>query len=63
MIEYAEKMSESMPFVRIDFYSIRDKIYFGEMTFYPEAGYGEWYPSEYDRVVGDWLHLPKNTGV
>ena len=33
MVELAEKLSKDIPFVRVDFYSIKGKIYFGEMTF------------------------------
>ena len=39
MIEYAEKISEGFSFVRVDLYNINGKIYFGEMTFTPAAGY------------------------
>lgn len=33
MLKYAEILSEGFPEVRVDFYEINDKIYFGEMTF------------------------------
>ena len=59
MLSIARTLAEGLHFVRIDFYSIRDRIYFGEMTFYPEAGYGEWYPAGYDKTVGDWMRLPE----
>ncbi len=58
MLELARELSKDLYFVRTDFYSIKDKIYFGEMTFYPEAGYGEFFPREYDKEVGSWLTLP-----
>ena len=35
MIKYSKKLSEDFVFVRVDFYSINDKIYLGEMTFSP----------------------------
>lgn len=35
LLEYAEKLSKNFPFVRVDFYVLEDKIYFGEMTFTP----------------------------
>ena len=35
MIKYATKLSEDFVFVRVDFYSVIDKIYLGEMTFTP----------------------------
>lgn len=38
MLEYARILSKDIPEVRVDFYDINGKIYFGEMTFTP--GYG-----------------------
>ena len=39
MKNYARILSEDFPFVRMDFYDIDGKIYFGEMTFTPKGGY------------------------
>lgn len=59
MVLLAEKMSEGIPFVRIDFYEIENKIYFGEFTFYPGSGM-EWFdPIEWDYKLGDLLTLPE----
>lgn len=33
--------------------------HFGEFTFYPAAGFGEFIPNEWDRKLGDMLELPK----
>ncbi len=57
MVELAEKLSKDIPFVRVDFYSIKGKIYFGEMTFYPGSGLEEFTPQEWDKKLGDWLEL------
>lgn len=38
MYEMAGRLSEEIPFVRIDLYTVDDKIYFGEMTFTPATG-------------------------
>lgn len=59
MKDMAEKLAVDIPFVRIDFYCVENKIYFGEMTFYPFAGYGEFEPEKWDRKIGDMLELPK----
>lgn len=60
MIELAEKLSENIPFVRIDFYDIDNKkIYFGEMTFYPAAGFGKFEPEEWDYKLGKLIDLTK----
>ena len=58
MIEIAEKLSTNIPFVRVDFYSIQNKIYFGEMTFYPGSGMEEFTPSKWDKALGEWIVLP-----
>lgn len=57
MLYYARELSKDIPFLRTDFYIINDKIYFGELTFYPEAGYGFITPAEWDIKVGNWLTL------
>lgn len=58
MIEYAEILSKDIPFVRIDFYNINGKIYFGEITFFPAAGMGKFEPMEWDYKLGEKLKLP-----
>jgi len=58
MLDLAKKMSENIPFVRVDLYSIHNKIYFGELTFIPGAGYLKIEPKEFDFEMGSWLELP-----
>ena len=58
MVILAEKLSKNIPFVRIDFYEIDDKPYFGEITFYPGAGFEKFEPEEWDEVLGSWIKLP-----
>ena len=60
MIDLAEKLSKGFIFVRIDFYEINNKIYFGEFTFYPGNGLEEFTPEEYDEILGDWIDISKN---
>lgn len=58
MLELAEKLSKNIPHVRADFYSIDDKIYFGELTFYHESGFGKFNPEEFGEELGAWINLP-----
>ena len=58
MIELAEKLSENIPFERVDFYESGGQIYFGEMTFYPGSGFEEFSPEEWDKTLGDMIKLP-----
>ena len=55
----AEKLADKLPFVRVDFYSINDKTIFGEMTFYPSDGRLDFMPEKYNKIIGDYLILPK----
>ena len=58
MIELAEKISAGIPHVRVDFYNINGKIYFGEMTFYHWSGFKKYEPEKWDRIFGDYIKLP-----
>lgn len=57
MISYAEKLSNLIPFVRIDFYEINKKVYFGEMTFYPAGGLNGFEPEIWDKKLGNMIDL------
>ena len=57
MLELAKKLSKDIPFVRVDFYQKGEKIYFGELTFYPGSGMEEFTPDEWDEKIGNWLDL------
>lgn len=59
MIKLAEILSKPFPFVRIDFYSVKEKIFFGEITFYPGNGTEAFTPLEWDYKLGDMIKLPK----
>ena len=61
MIELAEILSHNIPFVRVDFYEVDGKIYFGELTLYPGCGFEEFTPEHWDKVLGDWIELPTAT--
>lgn len=59
MVELAEILSKDIPFVRVDFYCCQNKIYFGELTFYPGDGFEEFSPESYDLLLGSWIELPE----
>ena len=59
MRNLAQKLAEKFPAVRVDFYNVKGKIYFGEMTFYSGSGYSIIKPEEYNFKLGDWLRLPE----
>jgi hypothetical protein len=57
MIKVAEKLSEEFVFARIDLYSIKSKLYFGEITFHPGGGNEFFKPVEYDYIFGKKLKI------
>lgn len=58
IIALAEKLATNIPFLRVDFYNINGKIYFGELTFYPASGLSHWTSEEKDEKLGCFLQLP-----
>lgn len=54
----AEKLSEGISHVRIDFYQTPSGIYFGEITFFDGSGFDAIEPIEWDYKIGSWLKLP-----
>lgn len=58
MLELVRALAKDYPHVRVDFYSVNDRIYFGEMTFYHEAGFGKFNPEEFGIEMGKWIILP-----
>ena len=59
MIGLAEKLSQDIPFLRVDFYEVDGRTYFGECTFFPGAGFGKFVPQEWDFKLGELLILPE----
>ena len=58
MKELAGILSEGFSHVRVDFYEINNRVYFGEMTFYHMGGVYPFVPDSWDLEMGSWLHLP-----
>jgi hypothetical protein len=57
MITYAKKLSEGIPFVRVDFYDFNGKVVFGELTFTPAGGVPPYISFEGDKYIGELLNL------
>lgn len=58
MLAFAEQLSKGIPFVRVDFYEINKKLFFGELTFFPGSGFEEFTPDEWDTKIGNLISLP-----
>ena len=59
MVTLSEKIARYIgnPFVRVDFYEVDSRVYFGEVTFYPGGGFSEFKPQEWDFIIGGWMNL------
>ena len=55
MKEIAAVLSKDIPELRVDFYEVDNKIYFGELTFFDGSGFDKIEPKEWDKKIGDWI--------
>lgn len=61
MKQLAEKLSAGIPHLRVDFYEVNGKAYFGELTFCHWSGMVPFEPIEWDYKFGEWIELPEKT--
>ena len=59
MLEFSKNLSEPFEFVRCDFYTVDDYVYFGEITHYPSSGHGVFEPENFDLELGNMWKLDK----
>lgn len=57
MLELAGKLSKGFRHVRVDFYNVNGKIYFGEMTFFPWGGPIWFKPDEWNYKLGKLIDI------
>lgn len=57
MFEIAGKLSEGIPYLRVDLYNVDGKIYFGELTFFPQSGFDPNLLPETDFLFGSRIKL------
>jgi hypothetical protein len=58
MIQIAEKIAEQFKYVRVDFYDVDSKLYFGEITQCHGGGFDQILPVAYDYKFGEMIDLP-----
>lgn len=63
MKSLAQKLCQGFSMVRVDFYSVNNKIYFGEMTFTSQSGVGKWDDEQIDLEYGNLIHLPDKSPI
>lgn len=59
MIELSKKLSRGMKHIRVDFYEVNGKIYFGELTFYHFSGFQPFNDKKWDKMLGDMIDVNK----
>lgn len=59
LVEVASKLCKDKPYSRIDLYVVGNKVYFGEITFFPASGFRGFHPDEWNVRLGDMITLPE----
>jgi hypothetical protein len=57
MVALAEKLSVPFDYVRVDFYNLDSKIYFGELTHYEGSGLARFEPESFDFQLGKYWNI------
>jgi hypothetical protein len=63
MIKIGKEISKKIELVRIDFYEVDGKLYYGEITLYHGGGFNLFEPKKYDQIYGDKLKLNKKDKI
>lgn len=58
MLEAASTLSKGFPELRVDFYEVDGKPYFGEMTFTSASGQNDFYTKDFRSILGGFVDLP-----
>lgn len=59
MKELATILSKDIPFVRVDFFQIDNRVFFGEFTFFDWSGLRPFADFKTDEALGNLIQLPK----
>lgn len=60
MKDIAADLCKPFQYVRVDLYQVDNKVYFGELTFFPAGGAPDFVPEEYDEIVGKMWQIENN---
>lgn len=58
MLALSARLSQGIPQLRVDWYSISGRLYFGELTFFDGSGFEPYDKYEDDLMLGSWITLP-----
>ena len=57
MRKLAEQLSKGFKQIRVDFYEVNGKVYFGELTLFHFSGFTPFEPEKYDLLLGEYINL------
>lgn len=57
MLQLSEKLSQNTYHVRIDWYVVEKRLYFGEITFFDSSGFCPFDTEDFDLLLGRWINL------
>ncbi len=63
MVDVARKLSQGIHHVRVDFYIVAGRVYFGEMTFFHGYGMEVFRPRAFELGMGERIKLPTDGGT
>lgn len=61
MVELGNIIAKDFAYVRVDFYDVDGKLFFGEITLHHGSGFDTFFPDDYDLYFGNKLKLPIKT--
>jgi len=59
MLNLSRILSHDYVHIRVDWYVVDGRLYFGELTFFDASGFDDFEPDEWNRILGDWIDLTK----
>lgn len=57
LLDICRKLSGGYPQMRLDFYIVKEQIYFGEITLHTASGFQPMIPKDMDRLMGEKLKI------
>ncbi|MEQ3499757.1 ATP-grasp fold amidoligase family protein [Tenacibaculum sp. SSH1-16] len=60
MIKLSSILAKPFNHVRVDWYISQNKLIFGEMTFFPESGFGSFSSKEWENKLGSYFNISKD---
>lgn len=62
MLQFSEMLAQDKCHVRVDWYVVKNRLYFGEITFFDGSGLVPFDKEEDDLMIGSWINLKSDTG-